>query len=73
MSQFGSHDAAVAPNLLSGGSIGSLARTNGPTPDIAALTEHFMAAPLVSGGASGLLPSSLATAEEQRPFLAFHH
>jgi hypothetical protein len=73
MSQFGSHDATGAPNPLSGGSVGSLTHTVGPTPDIAALTEHFMAAPLVNGGALGLLPSSLATAEEQRSFLAFHH
>ncbi|WP_198026707.1 FG-GAP-like repeat-containing protein [Bradyrhizobium sp. ARR65] len=73
MSQFGSHDATTLPNQLSGGSVGSLTNTNGSIPDIAALTEHFMAAPFVSGGALGLLPSSLTTAEEQRSFLALHH
>jgi hypothetical protein len=70
MSQFGSHGATGASNPLSGGSVGPLTQS---MPDIAALTEHFMGAPVVSGGALGLLPSSLATAEEQRPFLASHH
>jgi len=71
MSQFGSHDATGAPNHLSGTSAGSLMHSGGPIPDIAALTERFMGAPFVSGGTTGLLPSSLA-AEEQRAFLALH-
>ena len=73
MSQFGSHDAAGAPNPLSGGSLGSLTHTDGPMPDIAALTEHFMGTPFVSGSALGMLPNSLTAAEEQGAFLAFHH
>ena len=73
MSRFGSHDATGVPNQLSGGSVASLIHTNGTIPDIAALTEHFMGAPFVRGGAPGLLPTSLTTAEEQRPFLAFPH
>jgi hypothetical protein len=47
-----------------------LTSTNGSVANIAALTEHFMGLPAVSG-ASGLLPSSLL-AEEQRGFLALH-
>jgi hypothetical protein len=52
---------------------GLLTRANASIPDIAALTEHFMGAPVVRGGAPGLLPGSPTTAEEQRPFLALHH
>jgi autotransporter passenger strand-loop-strand repeat protein len=48
-------------------------RVNDAIPDIAALTERFMSAPLVNGGASGLLPSSLTTPEEQKGILAFRH
>jgi probable HAF family extracellular repeat protein len=72
MSQFGSQNATGAPNQLSSGSVGSLTRTNGTTPDIAALTGNFMGSPFVSGGAVGLLPSSLTTVEEQKAILAFH-
>jgi len=49
-----------------------LTTASGSIPDIAALTEHFMGAPSVSVGASGLLRNSLV-AEEQRASLAFHH
>jgi len=48
-----------------------LTSTNPSIPDLATLTDHFMGTPFVSGGASGLLPSSLP-AEEQRAFLALH-
>jgi hypothetical protein len=72
MSQFGSHDASGAPNQLSGGRVDSPpTNTNGPIPNLAALTESWTGAPFVSGGASGLLPNSLL-AEEQRGFLALH-
>jgi probable HAF family extracellular repeat protein len=67
----GSSWSAADPTLGRVGG-GLLARTNGAIPDIAALAEQFKGSPLVSGGASGLLSSSL-TAEEQRAFLAFNH
>jgi uncharacterized protein (TIGR03118 family) len=73
ISQFVSNDTIGAPDHLSGSSVASLTHTSGPLPDIAALTEHFMGASCVSGGALGLLPSSLTTAEEQRALLAFTH
>ncbi|WP_084808421.1 TIGR03118 family protein [Bradyrhizobium sp. NAS80.1] len=73
ISQFVSNDTIGAPDQLSGGRVASLTHTSGPLPDIAALTEHFMGAPFVSGGALGLLPSSLTTAEEHRALLAFPH
>src|SRR5262249_39960590 len=73
ISRFVSNDTIGAPDPLSGGSVASLTHTSGPLPDVAALTEHFMGAPFVSGGALGLLPSSLTTAEEQRALLAFPH
>jgi hypothetical protein len=74
MAQFG---ARGATNSHWGTSIGSLANDfvarTGTIPDLAALTEHFMGAPSVSGGASGLLAGSQTMAEEQRALLAFHH
>jgi hypothetical protein len=71
MAQFGSRDATSGANPLNGGRVGSLTDTNVAILNLAALAEQFMGAPFVSGGASGLLPSSL-TAEEQRGFLASH-
>jgi hypothetical protein len=62
--------ARVPDATLGGFGDGVFTRTNGATPDIAALMQLFLAAP--SGAASGLLPSSLL-AEEQRAALAFQH
>jgi hypothetical protein len=73
MAQFGAGIGFSRSNAEAGRlGEGLLTRINGAIPDIAALTERFMDAPFVSGGAAGPLAGSLTTTEEQRAFLALH-